>query len=103
MRRSFAINCDTSSPGGPSLCEPVQLVLSNVLCEDARRGARPGPGVAHRQRSFPAGAAVQCCAALRRMLNRYAYVLMVQLATASACRRFHDIESRLTRRRTAGT
>lgn len=31
------------------------------------------------------------------MLNRYVYVLMLQLATASACRRYHDLGSRLAR------
>ncbi|MBL8348323.1 MAG: Crp/Fnr family transcriptional regulator [Rubrivivax sp.] len=35
--------------------------------------------------------------ALRRLLNRYVYVLMLQLATGSACRSYHDLGSRLAR------
>ena len=35
--------------------------------------------------------------ALRQKLHRYLYVLLVQLATASACRRFHSIGPRLAR------
>ena len=35
--------------------------------------------------------------ALRGVVNRYLYVLMIQLATASACLRFHEIGPRLAR------
>jgi CRP-like cAMP-binding protein len=35
--------------------------------------------------------------ALQRLLDRYAYVLMRQWATACACRRYHDLGSRLAR------
>ncbi|MDQ2734949.1 MAG: helix-turn-helix domain-containing protein, partial [Pseudomonadota bacterium] len=34
---------------------------------------------------------------LRATLDRYLYVLMTQLATSSACLRFHDIAPRLAR------
>lgn len=35
--------------------------------------------------------------ALRQLLHRYVYVLLAQMATASACRRFHAIGPRLAR------
>lgn len=37
------------------------------------------------------------CAALHRLVHRYLYVLMVQLGTASACRRYHGVAQRLAR------
>ncbi len=36
-------------------------------------------------------------ASLRRLLNRYVYVLMVQSAQAGACTRFHLLEGRVAR------
>lgn len=36
-------------------------------------------------------------ASLRRLLNRYVYVLMVQMAQAGACTRFHLLEGRVAR------
>jgi CRP-like cAMP-binding protein len=37
------------------------------------------------------------CAPLRLIMDRYLYVLMLQLAYASACTRFHQIDARLCR------
>lgn len=129
-----------------ALCEPVQLVLSEVLCEagaptrhvlfpvdgfvsqvtvvpgheglevgmvgregmlgvQLALGVAPSPvravvqgaGAAWRLGSVHFARELAASAALRQALNRYLYVMLVQLATASACRRFHDIEPRLAR------
>jgi CRP-like cAMP-binding protein len=37
------------------------------------------------------------CVPLQRLLGRYVYVLMTQLASAAACTRFHQIDARLGR------
>ena len=129
-----------------AICEPVQLVLADVLCEpgdptrhvyfptdgfisvvaviaghpgleigmvgrEGMLGAQLALGVA----AVPMHALVQGAgaawrigvgdfrrelsrsAALRRGLNRYIHVLMVQLGTSSACLRFHMIGPRLAR------
>lgn len=129
-----------------ALCEPVQLVLSEVLREAGtptrsvlfpvngfvslitqvdhddglevgmvgREGmlgvqltlgvtAAPlrvvvqGPGEAWRIGRVPFQRELARNPALHRMLNRYVYVLMLQLATGSACRSYHDLGSRLAR------
>ncbi len=129
-----------------ALCEPVHLVLSDVLVEAGRPlgqvlfpvngfvsqvlevpghaglevgmvgregvvgatlaldvGAAPvrsvvqGAGSAWRVGSGPFGRELQASAALRRTMHRYLYVTQVQLATASACRRFHALAPRLAR------
>jgi CRP-like cAMP-binding protein len=128
------------------LCEPVQLVFAEVLCEPGQRTrfvyfpvdafislltqmggkaalqvgmvgregmlgiqlslgivAAPlhalvqGPGTAWRIRTQAFRGELARSAALQRCLNRYAYVLMVQLAASAACLRFHEIGPRLAR------
>jgi CRP-like cAMP-binding protein len=129
-----------------ALCEPVQLVLSEVLGEAGTptrsvlfpvngfvslitqvdqgdglevgmvgregmlgvqltlgvtaaplRAVVQGPGEAWRIGRVPFMRELARNPALRRMLDRYVYVLMLQLATGSACRSYHDLGSRLAR------
>jgi len=56
-----------------------------------------GAGSALRVATKPFLLELARCPVLRAAVNRYLYVLMVQLATASACLRFHEIEPRLAR------
>jgi len=54
-------------------------------------------GLAWRIEAVAMRALLQESAALRRMLDRYTYVVLAQLSQASACVRFHEIEPRLAR------
>jgi CRP-like cAMP-binding protein len=127
-------------------CEPVQLVLSEVLCEPGKptrhvyfptdgfislvamvdgtpslevgmvgregmvgaqlvlgvattplRALVQGPGTAWRIGAKAFRAELARSPALQRGLNRYLYVLMVQLAASAGCLRFHQIGARLAR------
>ena len=129
-----------------ALCEPVELVLSEVLCEQGRptshvylptegfislltlvdgkpglevgmvgsegmvgvqlglgvlttplRALVQGPGAAWRVAARPFRAELARSLPLQRVLNRYLYVLMTQLATSVSCLRFHLIGPRLAR------
>ncbi len=129
-----------------ALCEPVELVLSNLLVETGMplsqvlfpvnsfvsqvlevpghaglevgmvgregvvgatlalgvtaapvRSVVQGAGSAWRIGSVHFGRELQASEALRRTMLRYLYVTLVQLATASACRRFHALGPRLAR------
>ncbi|MBG6074173.1 MULTISPECIES: Crp/Fnr family transcriptional regulator [unclassified Polaromonas] len=129
-----------------ALCEPVELVLSEVLCEPGKPtrhvyfptqgyislvalvdgspgvevglvgcegmlGAQlvlgvatvplhalvQGEGTAWRIATVPFKRELARSTALRRWLNRYLYVLMVQQASSAACLRFHLIGQRLAR------
>ncbi len=73
----------------------VQLTLG--VAAEPLRAVVQGPGEAWRIGRVPFMRELARNPALRRMLNRYVYVLMLQLATASACRRYHDLGSRLAR------
>jgi CRP-like cAMP-binding protein len=57
-----------------------------------------GPGTAWRIAASALRAELIRSAALRRVLQRYLYVLMSQLAGAVACMHFHEIGPRLARR-----
>ncbi|MDQ2926584.1 MAG: Crp/Fnr family transcriptional regulator, partial [Pseudomonadota bacterium] len=57
-----------------------------------------GPGKAWRIRNRAFRGELEQSSALRRGLQRYAYVVMMQLAASAACARFHQIGPRLARR-----
>jgi len=61
------------------------------------RSVVQGGGAAWRLGSVHFGRELQQGKTLRRLVNQYLYVTQVQLATASACRRFHALSPRLAR------
>ena len=61
------------------------------------RGVVQGPGSALRVPRIPFRRELESSASLRRVLDRYVAVLMVQLATSAVCLRYHQIGPRLAR------
>lgn len=61
------------------------------------RSVVQGAGSAWRLGSVHFGRELKPGKALHRLVHRYLYVTLVQLATASACRRFHELSPRLAR------
>jgi CRP-like cAMP-binding protein len=56
-----------------------------------------GAGEAWRVRVAPFRRVLESSPALRRIVDRYLYVLMAQFASSAACIRFHEIDQRLAR------
>ncbi|HLZ97773.1 MAG TPA: Crp/Fnr family transcriptional regulator [Steroidobacteraceae bacterium] len=56
-----------------------------------------GPGTAWRVAINAFRQELDRCTPLQRVMGRYLYVLMTQLASAAACTRFHHIDARLGR------
>jgi CRP-like cAMP-binding protein len=73
----------------------IELALGIALAPV--RTVVQGAGDAWRMARAPFARELQACPALRRAVHSYIYVQLAQLATASACRRFHLIGPRLAR------
>ncbi|MEO8060504.1 MAG: Crp/Fnr family transcriptional regulator [Burkholderiales bacterium] len=73
----------------------AQLALGVVA--SPLRSLVQGSGTALRVGTKAFRAELERSAALRRLIDRYLYVLMAQLATSAACLRFHLIGPRLAR------
>ncbi len=61
------------------------------------RGVVQGPGSALRVARIPFRRELETSASLRRVLDRYVAVLMVQLSISAVCLRYHQIGPRLAR------
>ena len=73
----------------------VSLVLG--IDTAVQRGLVQGPGSALRMSAAAFRRELARSVPLQRVLNRYLYVVMCQLAQSGACTRFHRIEERLAR------
>jgi CRP-like cAMP-binding protein len=71
-------------------------VVSGVLIQPLHALVQ-GPGSAQRIEVAAFSRELERSAALRRVLGRYVYVLMTQLASSAACIRFHPVDARLGR------
>lgn len=73
----------------------VQLVLG--VAQAPLHAVVQGPGLALRLGAVAFRRELDACPALQSGLNRYLYVLMVQMASSASCLRFHLIGQRLAR------
>ena len=73
----------------------VQLALG--VQREPLKALVQGAGAAWRMAAAPFAVELEHSAALRQVLQKYLYVLMVQRAASEACLRFHEITPRLAR------
>jgi CRP-like cAMP-binding protein len=73
----------------------AQLILG--VAAAPLHGVVQGPGAARRIDATAFRRELARSKPLQRLLNRYLYVLMAQLATSAACTRFHQVGERLAR------
>jgi CRP-like cAMP-binding protein len=75
----------------------VGATLALGVAESPVRSVVQGAGSAWRMGSVHFAGELRASESLRQLVQRYLYVTLVQLATASACRRFHELGPRLAR------
>lgn len=85
---------ETESIGSEGMLGSVLILNINRA---ARRGVAQTPCVALRMKGTIMQSALKSHPALRRVLQRYLYVVLSELSQNASCLHFHEVESRLAR------